>query len=214
MAWNPLERLAESQEATLRRYEELLLEFNRRINLISREDEDAVFEHHILHCLSITSKAFPAGSVVVDWGTGGGLPAIPLAIAFPDVLFIGVDAVGKKVQAVQMMARRLGLGNVVAWQGRAESFDGRLDYSVSRATAPLADLWAWHARAAVSSIEDSSPGFWRRGLVCLKGGDLTGEKDALSDRLTIREIRLESIFDDAYFAEKVILECCTASARS
>lgn len=211
MAWNPLDHFTDGQEAKLREYEVLLLEFNQRINLISREDEDAAFEHHILHCLSLTRNAFPAGSVVVDWGTGGGLPMIPLSIAFPQVLFVGVDAVGKKMQAVRAMARRLGLDNVVAWHGRAEAFDGRADYSVSRATAPLADLWAWHDRVSVSSAGGSDPGLWRRGLVCLKGGDLAEEKRSLPDRAGIREIRLSTLFDDPYFSEKVILECGVAS---
>ncbi len=198
------------QEALLRRFEVLLLEFNQRINLISREDEDAVYEHHILHCLSLTRHTFPSGSVVVDWGTGGGLPAIPLAIAFPDVLIVAVDAVGKKVQAVRAMARRLGLDNVVAWHGRAEAFDGRADYSVSRATAPLADLWAWHARVAVPSKQCLDAGLWRRGVMCLKGGDLVDEKKAIPPSVAVREIRLDALFDDPYFASKVILECGSA----
>lgn len=213
MAWDPLEQLTGDQEARLRHYEALLLEFNRPINLISREDEGAVFEHHILHCLSLTRKAFPAGSVVVDWGTGGGLPAIPLAIAFPEVLFVGVDAVGKKMKAVSAIARRLGLDNVVAWHGRAEAFDGRADYSVSRAAAPLSDLWSWHARIAVPSAESSDAGLWRRGLVCLKGGDLTDERRALPDHVAVEEIRLDELFDDPYYSEKVILECRVASLR-
>lgn len=213
MAWNPLDRLSTEQEATLRRFEELLLEFNQNVNLISREDEDAVFDRHILHCLGLTWKAFPTGSVVVDWGTGGGLPAIPLAIAFPKVLFVGVDAVGKKAQAVRVMARRLGLENVVAWRGRAEAFDGRADYSVSRAAAALPVLWSWHRRVAVPSSDRADSGLWRRGLLCLKGGDLTQEKRAISDCADIQEVHLDELYDDAYYAEKVILECEISDSR-
>ena len=208
MAWNPLDRTTPEQEATLRQYGDLLLEINRHINLISREDEDAVFEHHILHCLSLSAKAFPAGSVVVDWGSGGGLPAIPLAVMFPEALFIAVDAVAKKMQAVRAMARRLGLANVVAWHGRAEEFDGRADYSVSRATAPLADLWGWHRRVALArSAESNDAGLWRRGLLCLKGGDLGAEKAEMPPGVCIEEIRLDGLYEEAYFAEKVILAC-------
>lgn len=211
MSWNPLDRITRDQEAKLRRFGELLLALNQHVNLISREDEDAVFEHHILHSLSLTRKAFPDGSVVVDWGTGGGLPAIPLAIAFPNVLFVGVDAVDKKAQAVRTMARRLELDNVVAWRGRAEEFDGRADFSVSRATAPLADLWAWHRRICVRSTnhgsDDGDEGLWRRGLVCLKGGDLTDEKRSLPPNVEACEISLAGFLNDDYFAEKAILEC-------
>lgn len=211
MSWNPLDRITPNQEAKLRRFGELLLALNQHVNLISREDEDAVFEHHILHSLSLTRKAFPEGSVVVDWGTGGGLPAIPLAIALPAVLFVGVDAVDKKAQAVRTMARRLELDNVVAWRGRAEEFDGRADFSVSRATAPLADLWAWHRRVCVRSTEresnDGDEGLWRRGLVCLKGGDLTDEKRSLPPNVEAREISLAGFLNDNYFAEKAIVEC-------
>ena len=208
MAWNPLDRTTPEQEALLRKYGELLLEINRRINLISREDEDAVFEHHILHCLSLSVKAFPPGAVVVDWGSGGGLPAIPLAVMFPETLFIAVDAVSKKMQAVRSMARRLGLANVVAWHGRAEEFDGRADYSVSRAAAPLAELWQWHRRVAdPSPAEADDPGLWRKGLLCLKGGDLDAEKAEMPPGVCIEEIRLDTFYANAYFTEKVILSC-------
>lgn len=212
MAWNPLDRLSDEQQEKLREFGALLVELNQNINLISREDEDAVFKHHILHCLSLTYRAFPSGSVVVDWGTGGGLPALPLAIAFPDVLFIGVDAVEKKTQAVRAMARRLGLDNVVSWHGRAESFDGRADYSVSRATAPLSELWSWHERVATSSVNKVEAGLWKPGLTCLKGGDLTEEMGSLPQNVGVEEIRLDSLLDDDYYAEKVILQCTSDHA--
>ena len=106
----------------------------------------------------------------MDWGTGGGLPVVPLAICFPEVSFTGVDAVGKKMQAVRAMARRLGLDNLELWHGRAEAWDGKAHYSISRATAPLTMLWGWHQRICTPLVSSDSD--WKPGLVCLKGGDL------------------------------------------
>ena len=213
MAWDPLEQLADQQRQKLREFEELLLEFNRRINLVSREDEASIFRYHIVHCLSLTYRAFPDDALVVDWGTGGGLPAIPLAIAFPGARFVGVDSVGKKVQAVKAMARRLGLQNLGVWKGRAEDFDGKLDYSVSRATAPIAQLWSWHARAVRSHALTTGAELWRRGLVCLKGGDLSQERSALPRDVSVTEISLGSFYDDPYYREKRILECFPSADR-
>jgi 16S rRNA (guanine(527)-N(7))-methyltransferase RsmG len=136
--------LDDDQRARLGQYADELAAMNQRINLVSREDAGAIASRHIPHCLTLAIRVFPDGATVVDWGTGGGLPLIPLAIAFPRVRFIGVDAVGKKIQAVRTFARRLGLANVEAWHGRAEEFDEEIDFSVSRATAPLAVLWSWH----------------------------------------------------------------------
>ncbi len=207
VAWDPLARMTDAQVQKLQSFELLLRDFNRRVNLISREDDEAVFNHHILHSLSLAYKSFPDGAVVVDWGTGGGLPAIPLAIAFPGVQFVGVDSVGKKAQAVRAMARRLDLANVDVWKGRAEKYDGMLDFSVSRAAAPLAELWSWHARSSRPVSRDSDETSWRKGLVCLKGGDLMDERIALPQTVHVAEVRLDSLFRDAYFKRKVILEC-------
>lgn len=199
------------QRRALDHFAALLRDFNRRINLISREDEAAVFEHHILHSLCLTYRAFPAGAVVADWGTGGGLPAVPLAVAMPHAQFVAVDAVEKKVLAVQSMARRLGLGNLEAWHGRAEEFDGVLDYSVSRATAPLSDLWLWHSRAARPTALAEEAGLWKPGLVCLKGGDLTQEKAALPDAVRLEEMPLFPLLGEEYFTEKVIVACSSTA---
>lgn len=163
-----------NRQTLLDQYVELLIHFNKRINLISRNTTSEVWKSHIEHCLNLSKRSFPPGSRVVDWGTGGGLPGIPLAICFPEVQFIAVDSVGKKIQAVRAMVRKLGLLNLEAWQGRAEVWPGQLEYSVSRAAAPLADLWSWHRRAAVASTSYGE-GDWSPGLICLKGGDLSQE---------------------------------------
>lgn len=206
--WHPFV-LDPSRQAQLRRYADLLRQFNRGVNLISREDEDAIEEHHLLHCLALTHKPFPAGSVLVDWGTGGGLPAVPLAIAFPDVTVHAVDAVGKKILAVQTMGRRLGLDNLSPWSGRAEVWPGAAHYSVSRATAPLLDLWGWHLHGRAPEAPPAAEGAWRPGLVCLKGGDLREEAAALlaaHPSLRIVTYDLSSLLGRPYFDDKYILE--------
>ena len=208
MPWNPLEHLTDDQRALLKAFAASLLEHNRRVNLISRADQEHVFEHHILHSLALTFRLFPPGSTVVDWGTGGGLPAVPLAIAFPDCRFVAVDATEKKIAAVRAIGRQLRLDNLETWHGRAEQFTERLDYSVSRATAPLSDLWSWHAKAAEPGFDQE--GCWRRGLLCLKGGDLLEEISRARRRhpgLEVAKYALDELFDDPYYREKVILEC-------
>lgn len=207
-SWNPRASLTSDQNAQLDEYQALLRHYNRAINLISRETEDGIAERHILHCLALTKYAFPSKSHLVDWGTGGGLPAIPLALCFPECTVFAVDAVGKKIKAVQAMGRRLGLTNLRAWHGRAEAFPHAVHYSVSRATAPLADLWRWHAAAVTSFPEALPAGCWTPGLVCLKGGDLRDERAVLHDTfsgLTVSQTPLEPLLGRPYFAEKCIV---------
>ena len=207
--WNPLDRLAAAQREQLAAFAQQLLQFNRRLNLISRETEAAFAERHVLHSLALAHRRFPDGSTVVDWGTGGGLPAIPLAIVFPAVEIHAVDAVGKKIQAVRAIGRRLGLANLHPWHGRAEDWPGTAHFSVSRATAPLHDLWRWHrrARSAARSVQEKE--MWQPGLICLKGGDLTKEIEALRRAFPAAEVEttpLEPLLGRPYFAEKCIVE--------
>ena len=195
----------------LEHFAEELRSMNRRINLVSREDEDAILRRHIPHCLALAVKSFSDRSVVVDWGTGGGLPLIPLAIGFPEVRFVGVDAVGKKIQAVRTFARRLGLDNVDVVHSRAEEVALEARYSVSRATAPLSDLWTWHRRVA-SVPEPTSDEVWAHGLVCLKGGELGQEIEALRQLqpdIVIERLPVASFLNDPYFVEKEIVSAYT-----
>ena len=213
-AWDPLSGLSTDRIALLKEYDALLGQFNQRVNLISRETGEHRWTRHILHSLCLAWKPFPPGARVVDWGTGGGLPAIPLAIAFPDVRFLAVDAVGRKVMAVRAVIRRLELDNIEALQSRAEECDETAEYSVSRATAPLADLWDWHVRVADPTFETSADG-WARGLVCLKGGDLTAEIGALQNRhpgVQVQCIPLADVVSIPEFVGKVIVTV-TASAE-
>jgi 16S rRNA (guanine527-N7)-methyltransferase len=208
-AWNPFEHLTAEQQDQLERFEEQLLRFNKRVNLISSESERDFRTQHLLHCLTLTLREFPAGSTIVDWGTGGGLPAIPLAICYPEVTVVGVDSVGKKGRAVRTMARRLGLDNCYAWTGRAEDWEGEAHYSVSRATAPLSELWQWHRRVAIDLEESPGAEAWQQGLLALKGGDLSGEIAALRDvdsSAEVERISLESLLGrNGFFGEKEIV---------
>ena len=208
MPFDPFAELSDAQRAQLRKYERMLLRFNRRVNLVSPDTTHAFRTQHLAHCLSLTVRGFPAGSTVVDWGTGGGLPAIPLAVACPEVTVAAVDSVGKKVRAVRTMARRLELANCYAWEGRAEDWTGTAHYSVSRATAPLVDLWRWHTRVADPDAPERGADDWPPGLLCLKGGDLSGEIAALHDAAPGAQVdrqSLQPLLGDDFFAEKVLL---------
>lgn len=202
------------QIAQLREFERLLQRENAQINLVSRKSTDTLFERHILHSLAIAKRSVPQSSIVVDWGTGGGLPAIPLAIAWPHAQIIAVDSIEKKTKAVARMRDELGLLNCMVWRGRAEDYEGKIDYSVSRATAPLSELWKWHKRGKPGNAAGIplSGTMWKTGLICLKGGDLTGEIALLkkSDKAAqIESIPLEEVFDreliSDHFAGKVIV---------
>jgi len=209
LAWNPVERLTAEQREQLDAFKEQLLQFNQRVNLVSSESERHFRTQHLLHCLTLTARDFPAGSTVVDWGTGGGLPAIPLAICYPDVTVVGVDSVGKKSRAVRTIARRLGLDNCFTWNGRAEEWTGEAHYSVSRATAPLATLWRWHRRVAADLEAPTEEDEWAPGLLALKGGDLSGEIDdlrATGSDVEVERLRLESMLGrNGFFGEKEIV---------
>jgi 16S rRNA (guanine527-N7)-methyltransferase len=207
-SFDPFSRLSDTQREQLNAYAEQLRRFNPKINLISPDTEPHIRERHLLHSLMLTWRCFPAGSRVVDWGTGGGLPAIPLAIAFPKIDVFAVDSVGKKVRAVRAMARRLELDNLFAWNGRAEEWTGSAHYSVSRATAPLADLWHWHQRVVDPNVPSSDGGTWAPGLLCLKGGDLSAEiadLRAVDPGATVGQHPIRLLLRRNYFADKYII---------
>ena len=150
-------------------YAKLLETYNKQLNLLSRRTTESGFIGHIQECLVLAQCPFDAGSILVDWGSGAGLPAIPLAIMLPDVKVFAVDSVQKKILAINTFQRKLNLTNLSTWHGRAEDFSLEIQYSVSRGVAPLSTLWSWHLRNATSG----------GALYCLKGGDLTVELDAL-----------------------------------
>ena len=203
-----LDKLTADQEALLQRYAKELRRINQQFNLISPATEDEIWKRHIRHCLVLTQCDFPEGSVVMDWGSGGGLPALPLAIACPHITVHAVDSVRKKMQAVRMMARRLGVENLHTHHARAEEWTGGpVHYSVSRATAPLADLWRWHTRV-VAPLSTVPKGAWTPGLLTLKGGDLQGEiadlKAAFAE-VDLASQPLRPMLTDPYFENKVLI---------
>ncbi len=152
---------------------DLYAEWNQKINVISRKDMDNFYEHHVLHSLSIAAQfKFPDGYHVMDLGCGGGFPGIPLAIFFPDVNFHMVDSINKKLKVVEAVASSIGLKNIATQHSRAEDIkDKKFDIIVSRAVAPLKDLWFWSKPLLKKKPVDQPKKI--TGLICLKGGDLT-----------------------------------------
>lgn len=164
---------------------ELYPEWNAKINVISRKDIESLYEKHVLHSLAIAAAfELRPGMDVIDIGTGGGFPGIPLAIFFPSTRFHLVDSIGKKLKVVEAVAQGIGLTNVTARHIRAEEIkDRKFDLAVSRAVAPLKDLWGW-ARPLLKKPKPEAPS----GLICLKGGDLTAEISESGTRPRIMEV--------------------------
>jgi 16S rRNA (guanine527-N7)-methyltransferase len=182
----------------------LYAEWNEKINVISRKDIDSLYERHVLHSLAISVICpFDDGAEIVDIGTGGGFPGIPLAIFFPHVQFMLVDSIGKKIKVVQEVADAIGLKNVTAVHGRVEEIKGRtFDYAVSRAVAPLGELWKWiNPVIRTGQKSDELP----NGLVCLKGGDLTKEINESGLKKIVQAWELDDIFPEPAFAEKYVI---------
>lgn len=182
----------------------LYREWNEKINVISRKDIDALYEKHVLHSLSIAANfSFTPGTSIVDLGTGGGFPGIPLAIYFPEVNFHLVDSIAKKLNVVRAIADALALRNVTVQHTRVEEIKGRqFDYVVSRAVAPLADLWRWSKpliRTRSSVAGNAAP----NGLICLKGGDLALEIQQSGTRPHMVDIH--TLFNEDFFREKYLL---------
>jgi 16S rRNA (guanine527-N7)-methyltransferase len=184
--------------------EGLYKEWNEKINVISRKDIDALYERHILHSLAIAAICnFDDGAEVVDIGTGGGFPGIPLAIFFPKVKFLLVDSIGKKIKVVNEVAAGTGLKNVQTVHGRVEEIKGRtFDFAVSRAVAPLGELWKW-INPVIRKGQKSEE--LPNGLVCLKGGDLGKEIEESGLKKVVRAWSVHNIFPEPAFEEKYVI---------
>ena len=183
----------------------LYREWNERINVVSRKDIDALYEHHILHSLAIAeyvNRFYPGGfdgASVLDVGTGGGFPGIPLATEFPGGKFTLCDSIGKKIKVAQAVADGLGLQNVRTVNARAEALPETFDWVVSRAVTTLENFYPW------------VKGKYRRSILYLKGGDINAEISELVrkckvDPKKIRAWRVDEWLKDEYFAEKFVIE--------
>lgn len=188
---------------------EVYKEWNEKINVISRKDIDSIYEKHVLHSLAIAAVfEFQPGTQIVDLGTGGGFPGIPLAIFFPEVRFHLTDSIGKKIKVVNEVVQALELKNVTTQHTRTEEIiERKFDFVISRAVAPLKDLWKWSlpilkAKGQGKSATAGEDTFYG-GLICLKGGDLNEEIIASGLNPVIVDINL--LFKEDFFKEKYIL---------
>ena len=191
----------QAQTEQFAQLEDLYKEWNEMINVISRKDIDSLYEKHILHSLAIAAICnFHDGADVVDIGTGGGFPGIPLSIFFPNARFVLSDSIGKKIKVVNEVIAATGIKNARGVHSRVENLDGEFDFAVSRAVAPLADLWKWIKPALRKGRKSDE---FANGLFCLKGGDLK-EEIAMSG-LRPHLFPIYDIFQEESFKEKYVV---------
>lgn len=194
--------LGEEQVRLLEQLGPLYQDWNQKINLISRKDIDNLYDHHILHSLAIAKIIrFKPGAEILDLGTGGGLPGIPLAILFPDVQFTLIDGTRKKIMVVEDIIQQLGLKNATARQIRAEELKGKFDFVVCRAVASLDKLLMWSRRLLKYQQQHALP----NGLITLKGGNIKAEIKALPKGEYAEATPLSNFFKEEYYQEKYVV---------
>ena len=192
--------LTETQRKQLEQLDALYRDWNSKINVISRKDIDNLYLHHVLHSLAIAKfTQFKAGTRVLDFGTGGGFPGIPLAIMFPDVQFKLIDRTAKKIRVTNEVAQAIGLKNVVAEQKSGEEEKGKYDFVVSRAVRPLPDL----IKIVRKNIAKDSRNSIENGVIVLKGGDIKDEIKPFSHIVEVDEI--SQWFTEDWFQEKYVI---------
>lgn len=177
----------------------LYSEWNAKINLISRKDMDSFFERHVLHSLGIACvMKFKEGAKVLDVGTGGGFPGIPLAILFPETDFYLIDSIGKKIKVVQEISNQLGLKNITSSHMRAEDFTTKVDFVVSRAVTKMETFVPWIKK----NIRSTHKHDFKNGILYLKGGDLSEE---LASFTRAKEFSLQTYFSAPFFETKKVV---------
>ena len=189
--------LSETQLQQFSALDSLYHEWNEKINVISRKDIDNLYEHHVLHSLAIGRfTRFMPGTDILDFGTGGGFPGIPLAILFPECHFTLIDGTGKKIRVAQEVCQAIGLTNCEPIHRRGEEEKGKYDFVVSRAVMPLPDL----AKMVRKNISKTQRNALPNGIICLKGGDLQAE--TLPFKRIVETAELSKWFTEEWFKEK------------
>ncbi len=179
---------------------DLYISWNEQINVISRKDTENFYERHVLHSLAIAKiMEFEDGSDIMDIGTGGGFPGIPLAILFPNCHFTLVDSIGKKIKVVNGVAEELGLTNVIGIHERAEKIDKKFDFIVSRAVTAMPDFIKWTR----DKFKTKSINPLQNGILYLKGGDLTEEMKTVNKFYKYHDLSL--LFDEEFFETKKVV---------
>ncbi|MCF0256029.1 MAG: 16S rRNA (guanine(527)-N(7))-methyltransferase RsmG [Bacteroides heparinolyticus] len=192
--------LTEKQKEQFAALYDLYLDWNSKINVISRKDIESLYEHHVLHSLGIAKVVcFKPGTQIMDLGTGGGFPGIPLAILFPEVEFHLVDSIGKKVRVATEIANSIGLENVTSRHARAEEEKRIFDFVVSRAVMPLSNLLKIIRKNISAKQQNALP----NGLICLKGGELEQEAMPYKNKTTMWD--LKDIFEEDFFSTKKVV---------
>ncbi|MBP7103952.1 MAG: 16S rRNA (guanine(527)-N(7))-methyltransferase RsmG [Fermentimonas sp.] len=197
---NYFQKLTELQKSQFKALFDLYLDWNNKINVISRKDIENLYLHHVLHSLAIAKYvSFAPGTKVMDVGTGGGFPGIPLAIFFPEVQFLLLDSIGKKVRVAGEIAKAIGLENVEVKHSRAEDEKRKFDFIVSRAVMLLPELVKIINKNISREQNNSIP----NGVICLKGGDLTSETKSFKNIVDI--VSLSEYFSEPFFQTKKLV---------
>lgn len=192
--------LTDLQQQQFAQLDNLYREWNAKINVISRKDIDNLYEHHILHSLAIAKVInFRPTTQILDFGTGGGFPGIPLAILFPECQFRLIDGTGKKIRVAQEVCQAIGLTNCQPVHLRGEDEKGKYDFVVSRAVMPLPDL----VKIVRKNISKTQRNTLPNGIICLKGGELQAETQPFRNIVELTDI--STFFSEEWFKEKHVI---------
>jgi len=192
--------LSPAQQQQYQQLPELYNFWNNQINVISRKDIESLLERHVLHSLGIAKvMPFLPGEIVLDVGTGGGFPGVPLAVMFPETQFYLVDSIGKKIKVVNEVAKAIGLKNLTAEHIRAEKVPGKFDFVVSRAVTQLKDFYPWVKGKFNKESKNKLP----NGILYLKGGDLSQE--ITESKLAVKQYHLKDYFTEEFFETKQVI---------